>query len=258
MFCIKCGKNLPDDSEFCSRCGEKIAIASERKNTPSKTSFNEQRSVEKPIKGIVLNIISFVFTITSIIICLLSSYMYIKVNIFSFAYTSDRIEVSLFSIHEFYETLKYILGYSASKYIVLFQCIFVVCLADIVFAVIMLIRRLLRINGNKYNSSLSYIPIIAPVLSLACVFIININKTCEMFTAQYPATMILLLIMFVLNIIICEIGLNFNWEMNTRDNLQKNKPADNDKLFENTWDCTRCGWKNNIGDKYCRNCGKKP
>ena len=36
MFCYKCGKELPDDSEFCFDCGAKINVQPVKETTPSR------------------------------------------------------------------------------------------------------------------------------------------------------------------------------------------------------------------------------
>lgn len=259
MFCIKCGKELPNDCIFCSRCGNRV-VTNYITAQPVKVALTW-----KPLKGIFLNVVSSVVTITGIIISLFFSYMYIETKLPIFNHKKDSLSTGLFSIHQFTETIKDIFGNSASDFIMLLKIMFVVCIVDIAFAVIMLLIRLTRFKGNLYNSSLSYVPIAAPVLSLICIIIFNNDKTFEMFTAVYPISMILSLVLFAANIVICEIGLNFNWEMRTKEKKEKLYSETNidcihktEETKEGKWDCVRCGWENKVGDKYCRNCGKKP
>ena len=42
MFCIHCGREIPDNAEFCSYCGKKLMITPEQRNTESRDSSYEQ------------------------------------------------------------------------------------------------------------------------------------------------------------------------------------------------------------------------
>lgn len=262
MFCMKCGRELPNDAFFCDKCGEKVGTNCKNNN------MNEQPLQAdltwKPVKGIFLNAVSIIVTITGIVFSLFFAYVYIETEFSLFNYKSEGLRISLFSIYQFTKTLKDIFGNSASDYILPFQIAFVICIIDIVFAVIMLIIRLTRFKNKWYNSSSSYVPIAAPVLSLIFVIIFNNDSTFEMFTAVYPIPMILSIVLFITNIVICEIGLNFNWEMSTKEkkertilNSDNNIKHETEESKENKWDCVRCGWENKENDKYCQNCGKK-
>lgn len=39
MFCRKCGNKIPDDSEFCYKCGASVEVASERSATEAVKTF---------------------------------------------------------------------------------------------------------------------------------------------------------------------------------------------------------------------------
>lgn len=48
MFCRKCGKQIPDDSEFCYKCGAPVIRASERTETSRKEPVNLEKEKLKP------------------------------------------------------------------------------------------------------------------------------------------------------------------------------------------------------------------
>jgi hypothetical protein len=43
MFCIKCGKQLPDGSNFCSNCGTNLASSNEKVTESGKCLFSIER-----------------------------------------------------------------------------------------------------------------------------------------------------------------------------------------------------------------------
>ena len=52
MYCIKCGKQIPDDSRFCSFCGQKVVTVAEENVAPVTPPPQPQpRPQEKPISN---------------------------------------------------------------------------------------------------------------------------------------------------------------------------------------------------------------
>lgn len=54
MFCRKCGKQIPDDSAFCYKCGASVEVAPERSATEAVKTFfaekNKKIGSESPIE----------------------------------------------------------------------------------------------------------------------------------------------------------------------------------------------------------------
>ena len=41
MYCVNCGKEIPNDSKFCTACGHKVNTASKANESPFETVENE-------------------------------------------------------------------------------------------------------------------------------------------------------------------------------------------------------------------------
>lgn len=65
MFCKKCGKEIPNDSIFCSYCGFKVII-----NTDEQTTSNKIQEVGKKMESIGKTLTIFV-TLPIVIIFLI-------------------------------------------------------------------------------------------------------------------------------------------------------------------------------------------
>ena len=62
MYCMKCGSEIPDGSEFCSKCGNPVSPSASQNNTyanPQPYAYQYQR----PLKSAGLAaVLSFLFT----------------------------------------------------------------------------------------------------------------------------------------------------------------------------------------------------
>ena len=62
MYCVKCGSEIPDGSEFCSKCGNPVSPSASQNNTyanPQPYAYQYQR----PLKSTGLAaVLSFLFT----------------------------------------------------------------------------------------------------------------------------------------------------------------------------------------------------
>src|SRR5215472_5892303 len=54
MFCLKCGKELPDDSQFCSKCGQSLAAPHSSPASKPKSGKNIPRLIVGIIVGLLL------------------------------------------------------------------------------------------------------------------------------------------------------------------------------------------------------------
>ena len=50
MYCIKCGKQIPDDSRFCSFCGQKVVTIVEETSAPV-TPPPQPQPIQQPVSN---------------------------------------------------------------------------------------------------------------------------------------------------------------------------------------------------------------
>ena len=67
MYCIKCGAEIPDESEFCSKCGNPTSPNAAQNNryagVPPPYAYQYQYQYQRPMKSVGLAaILSFLFT----------------------------------------------------------------------------------------------------------------------------------------------------------------------------------------------------
>lgn len=62
MFCVKCGANIPNDSEFCTSCGKKISLALlEEKRKSPKGFWTRKKALLLVLASIVVTSVFWVF-----------------------------------------------------------------------------------------------------------------------------------------------------------------------------------------------------
>lgn len=239
MFCTKCGNRLKGDDLYCEKCGTKVNSTDTSGDSMITSQNYSTQGFNKPIKGIVLNIVSFLFTIIGICISLFSAYF--KVGNF--------LKISLFSMGSFVEKVnKYLnLDEDAAGAFLLFKVIFWICIIDIIAAVVLLIIRFTQIRGYRYNTFSSYVPITPVFITIICL--VFINKS-DYFNAAMSYSMYVLIVLFISNLIIKKIGTNFNYYEIDRI-IQRSNPE------SGIWICEGCGWKNSTADSHCKNCNAK-
>ncbi|WRK52022.1 zinc-ribbon domain-containing protein [Coprobacillaceae bacterium CR2/5/TPMF4] len=80
MFCINCGKQIPDDATFCPKCGTKIFVESTNQSNTTYTNnqkTNNKVNLNEPFKWHAGAIIWFIILI---IICLYTIFFHLQLN----------------------------------------------------------------------------------------------------------------------------------------------------------------------------------
>lgn len=80
MFCINCGKQVPDDAIFCPKCGTKIFVESTNQSNTTYTNnqkTNNKVNLNEPFKWHAGAIIWFIILI---IICLYTIFFHLQLN----------------------------------------------------------------------------------------------------------------------------------------------------------------------------------
>jgi len=93
MFCKKCGKELPDESKFCSACGEYLESAMPAKTNTSLHSWETNKNI------LLLRIMSIV---CSIIILILLFADWISIRIPELFTTTTCSTMALFNLEEYF------------------------------------------------------------------------------------------------------------------------------------------------------------
>ena len=62
MFCRICGYELPDNAQFCSRCGTPVAAPEEYTAAPVNTPVAPTKTSGKAITGFVMSLVGIFFT----------------------------------------------------------------------------------------------------------------------------------------------------------------------------------------------------
>lgn len=60
MFCKKCGNEMPDNSEFCAKCGSKIEVAQPEPKATAKKGGSKEYGNSDSIAAIVLGILGII------------------------------------------------------------------------------------------------------------------------------------------------------------------------------------------------------
>lgn len=251
MFCMNCGNQLPDDALFCDKCGTGTNCVGTANGQSMSQNYAKPLQKE-PIKGIVLNIVSFLITISGILISLFSAYFTVHIKYIDDFFGSNRYTragISLFSVADFAEMVKKYFDSSTADSVAVIKYILWICIIDIIVATILLIVRFTKLRGNLYNAHSSYVPITPVFMTVICLIMINSNEYLE---TSMSASMYVLIALFIANLIIRKFGENFNcYENYKAKHLLQDYTAESKNR-----ECVYCGWENNNDNLRCSNCGK--
>ncbi|MBD5080942.1 MAG: zinc-ribbon domain-containing protein [Ruminococcaceae bacterium] len=254
MFCMKCGNQLQEGALYCEKCGTKMNTAGMPGGQQTVSQYTAAQN-SKPIKGIVFNVISFLITIVGILISMFSPYFKVSIKYIDGFLGTDRYtsaKISLFGVGDFVAAVDKYLDENTANSVSGLRVIFWVCMIDIIVAAILLIIRFTKSDGNRYNTFSSYVPLTPIIMTVFGVFSIQ-NDYLD---ATMSSSMYLLILLFIANLVIRKLGINFNdYEIDRlKQRYIHSHGTPPPPPVSGVWICESCGWKNSGTDLRCRNC----
>ena len=220
-YCMKCGYELPNDAKFCQRCGQ----STENLNAASPSQYSQlpayvpQRYTYVPrpsSAGTVLTVVSIILTCVGILLALFSDYLELtlKLGQFYIFSSSKSYGIGLFTAPDFLAKIQDILDLSGSEVpesLSRLTIVFVIWLIDIVFAAVMLIRRLMSLGSDpgRYISKIAYVPLTPMVMGLIFKAVLNSSDQ-NIISAEPTGAVYFMALLFIANIIISAVGRSFN------------------------------------------------